>query len=147
MPKCNNQLNDSVGLGARVSADRLGGSRYSATVSGMTDRSAGRYIAGSPVVQAILDRNAALADLIGAAVKDVEDLRCPVASEDEDVVAEVDGVQRLTSLYLEPGVTQRYRPEQLAAVISETVAAAGSLASEQVRQIRARHFLPDRDGR
>jgi hypothetical protein len=102
-----------------------------------------RYVAGSAAVQALLDAQAELSARLGAAIADVEGLRCRVASEDEDVVAEVDGLQRLTGLYLEPGVTDRYRAEQLAAVISETVLAAGQLAGEEAAGIRARHFLPD----
>ncbi|WP_142386920.1 hypothetical protein [Mycobacterium hubeiense] len=101
-----------------------------------------RYVAGSDAVQAILDRNAAVAQRVGAAFNDVENLRCRVASEDESVVAEVDGLQRLTELYLEPGIQRRYRPDKLAAVITETVLATGQVVLEEAAAIRARHFLP-----
>ena len=101
-----------------------------------------RYVAGSAAVQALLDAQAELSARLGAAIAGVEGLRCRVASEDEDVVAEVDGLQRLTDLYLEPGVIDRYRADQLAAVISETVLAAGQLAGEEAAGIRARHFPP-----
>src|SRR5262245_8252715 len=100
-----------------------------------------RYVAGSEAVQAILDRNAELGQRVSAVIADVENLRCRVASEDEDVVAEVDGLQRLTSLYLEPGVQQRYRPEQLATVINETVLATGEASREEAARIRMRSFL------
>jgi predicted alpha/beta-hydrolase family hydrolase len=101
-----------------------------------------RYVAGSAAVQALLDAQAELSARLGAAIAGVEGLRCRVASEDEDVVAEVDGLQRVTDLYLEPGIIDRYRSEQLAAVINETVLAAGQLAGEEAAGIRARHFLP-----
>ena len=84
------------------------------------------YVAGSAAVQEILDRNVQVEQRIGAAKGDVESLRCRVASDEEEVIAGVDGLQRLTDLYLEQGVQRRYRPEQLAAVINETVLAAGS---------------------
>jgi hypothetical protein len=112
----------------------------------MTNMSARRYIAGSAAVQTILDRNASLADRVAGAVRDVEGLRCRVASEDEDVIAEVDGLQKLTDLYLEPGIMRRYRPEQLAAVIAETVTAAGQVAGEEAGRVRTGYFLPDSDG-
>lgn len=99
------------------------------------------YVAGSAAVQEILDRNVQVEHRVGGVVRDVENLRCRVASDDEDVVAEVDGLQRLTDLYLEPGVQRRYRPAQLAAVISETVLATGHLAREEAAGIRAQYFL------
>ncbi len=101
----------------------------------------GRYAAGNAAIQALLDAQAELSARLGAAIAGVEGLRCRVASEDEDIVAEVDGLQRLTGLYLEPGVIDRYRADQLAAVISETVVAAGQLAGEDAAGIRALHFL------
>ena len=103
------------------------------------------YQAGSDAVQAILDRNAEVASRVGAAIADVERLRCRVASENEDVIAEVDGLQRLTGLYLEPGVCRQYRPERLAAVITQTVLATGQQAREDAERIRAGYFLPTQD--
>src|SRR5947209_7016856 len=66
-------------------------------LTGMDDAAAdARYTAGGAAVQALLDAQAELSARLGAAIADVEGLRCRVASEDEDVVAEVDGLQRLT---------------------------------------------------
>jgi predicted alpha/beta-hydrolase family hydrolase len=110
-------------------------------LTGMDDPADRRYKAGSAAVQALLDAQAELSARLGAAIAGVEGLRCRVASEDEDIVAEVDGLQRLTGLYLEPGVIDRYRAEQLAAVITETVLAAAQYSGAEADAIRARHFL------
>lgn len=99
------------------------------------------YVAGSAAVQEILDRNVQVEHRVGGVIRDVDNLRCRVASDDEDVVAEVDGLQRLTDLYLEPGIQQRHRPAQLAALISETVLATGQVVNEEAARIRAQHFL------
>lgn len=110
-------------------------------MDGTADRAGSGYVAGSAAVQRILDCNAVLGQRIGAVIADVEGLRHRVASEDEDVVVEVDGLLRLTDLYLEPGIQRRYRPEQLAAMVSETVVAASRSALEEVARIRAAAFL------
>jgi hypothetical protein len=99
------------------------------------------YVAGSAAVQEILDRNVQVEQRVGGVIREVEGLRCRVASEEEDVVAEVDGLQRLTGVYLEPGVLRRYRPAQLAALITETVLATGHVVREEVAGVRARYFL------
>lgn len=104
---------------------------------------AAAYVAGSAAVQAILDRNGGLANKIGGAVRDVESLRCSVASPDEDVIATVDGLQRVTALYLEPGAMSRCGADRLAELVTETVLAAGEVAAERVRGIRAGYFLPE----
>lgn len=102
-----------------------------------------RYIAGSEAVQALVDRIAETDGRLAGAIRGVEEVRCSVASENEDVVAEVSGLQELTGLYLERGIYRRYSPEQLAAVISETVLVGAEVAGEKVREIRAQYFLPD----
>ncbi|MEN4464311.1 hypothetical protein VXE65_20065 [Mycolicibacterium conceptionense] len=105
-----------------------------------------RYIAGSEAVQTLVDRIAGTGERLGGAIRDVEDIRCSVASKNEDVVVEVSGLQKLTGLYLEPGLYRRYSPEQLAAEISETVLVGAEVAGEKVREVRANYFLPDSDG-
>lgn len=130
-----------------------GGRARGLSFSGMTDSSDSevgrvaqpRYIAGSEAVQALVDRIAGTGDRLGGAIRDVEDVRCSVASKNEDVVVEVSGLQKLTGLYLEPGLYRRYSPDQLAAEISETVLAGAEVAGEKVREARARYFLPDSD--
>lgn len=102
-----------------------------------------RYIAGSEAVQALVDRIAGTDGRLAGAIRGVEEVRCSVASENEDVVAEVSGLQELTGLYLERGIYRRYSPEQLAAVISETVLLGAEVAGEKVRKVRAHFFLPD----
>lgn len=102
-----------------------------------------RYIAGSQAVQALVDRIAGTDERLGGAIGDVEDVRCSVASENEDIVVEMSGLQELTNLYLEPGIYRGHSPDQLAAEISKTALVAGDVAGEKVREIRAAYFLPD----
>lgn len=103
------------------------------------------YVAGSPAIQAMLDRNADLIARVGAAFHGVEELRCRVASEDEDVIVEVDGLQRFTDLYLEPGILGRYRPAELAELITQTVYAAADLVTSETGRIRGEQFLDEHD--
>lgn len=146
---------DLPGLGRRCPRLEMGwgGRARGLSFSGMTDSSDSevgmvakpRYIAGSEAVQALVDRIAGTGDRLGGAIRDVEDVCCSVASKNEDVVVEVSGLQKLTGLYLEPGLYRRYSPDQLAAEISETVLAGAEVAGEKVREARARYFPPDSD--
>lgn len=101
------------------------------------------YVAGSAAIQAIIDENEAIDQRLGTAIADVDAMVVRAADEDEDVIVGVTGRMAIADVYLEPGITDKYSPQELAEVFTHTARAASEAVTEKTREIRTAIFLPE----
>lgn len=91
--------------------------------------------AGRQRVQQVLDDSAALSARLERGIRELETMRVRRPSDDEQIVPEVDGLGRLTGLWLADGLTTRMSAEALAEAITEAITASNSDAADQRESI------------
>ncbi|MCX5046284.1 hypothetical protein OG921_24230 [Aldersonia sp. NBC_00410] len=109
----------------------------------MSDVVAAAEAAGRRVQQVLAD-SAELSARFERAIRDLDTMRVRRPSEDETIVPEVDGLGRLTGLWLADGLCTRLSGEELGAAITAAINASNVDAGER-REAISRSIAGDDD--